>query len=82
MDGFLNQVIQCCLYSGTALLNQLREALSGSKRHRQNHKEFTESFDRNIWQNWNTMVENWQCNPKASNPFEEPITGRRPIISY
>ena len=77
--------IQCRSYSGTALLDQLEKALSASKKHRQNHKEFTEMFNAinsNMTQNWNRMVENWQQDPKALNPFEEPIASRCPIISY
>ena len=70
------------LISGTALLDQLQKALSASKKHRQNHKEFTKTLDREISQDWNRMVENWQQNPKALNPFEEPIASRCPVISY
>ena len=28
------------------------------------------------------MVENWQHNPKAPNPFEEPIASRCPVIAF
>ncbi|HEX3641017.1 MAG TPA: hypothetical protein VHV10_06995, partial [Ktedonobacteraceae bacterium] len=53
-----------------------------SKKHKQNHKEFTDTFPSNIVENWNTMVESWQHNPRALNPFEEPIASRFRIIFY
>ena len=28
------------------------------------------------------MVQDWQSNPKALNPFEEPVASRFPVVSY
>ena len=53
-----------------------------SKKHRQSHKEFTDTFSSSTVQNWHRMVENWQDNPKALNPFEEPIASRCSVILY
>jgi hypothetical protein len=56
-------------------LDSLKEAIAMSQRQQEKHKEFTATFpDGTTWK-WGEMVESWNANQKAPNPYIEPVTG-------
>jgi len=47
-----------------------------SQKQQKNHAEFTATFPSGTTRKWQQMVEDWNANPKASNPYIEPVVGK------
>ncbi len=47
-----------------------------SQRQQKTHNEFTATFPCDTIQKWQRMIEVWNMNRKAPNPYVEPITGK------
>jgi hypothetical protein len=47
-----------------------------SERQQKNHNEFTATFPSDITQKWHRMVEDWNANQTAPNPYMEPDAGK------
>jgi hypothetical protein len=60
---------------------QLKGAIAMSQRQQKNHDEFTATFSIDTIQKWQQIVEDWNANQKASNPYIEPVVGKY-SISY
>ena len=46
-----------------------------SRRQQKNHDEFTATLPSAATQMWRTMVEDWNVNQKAPNPYVEHVVG-------
>lgn len=44
-----------------------------SQTQQENHEEFTATFKSKTIQEWHKMVEDWNANQKAPNPYIEPV---------
>jgi hypothetical protein len=44
-----------------------------SQSQQKNHEEFTAVFESDTIEEWCTMVENWNANRRAPNPYIEPV---------
>jgi hypothetical protein len=47
-----------------------------------NHDDFTAALPSNSIQKWHKMVEDWNVNQKAPNPYIEPVTGKLFLYHY
>jgi hypothetical protein len=47
-----------------------------SQRQQKNHEEFTATFPSDVIQKWHNIVEDWNANRKAPNPYIEPLAGK------
>lgn len=47
-----------------------------SQRQQKNHDEFTATFPTDTILKWQKMVEDWNANRKAPNPYIEPVAGK------
>jgi hypothetical protein len=65
---------------GTYLLAQLKIALTMSKIQQERHEELDSTFPRNIVQKWEKMVNDWNANPSAPNPYVEPVISESPLL--
>jgi hypothetical protein len=57
-------------------LGLLEEAMAMSERQQKNHEEFTAAFPSDTTQKWHDMIEAWNANRKAPNPYIEPVAGK------
>ena len=71
-----NNVLTYYLHSGTSLSDLLKEAVMMSQRQQKNHNEFTATFPSNATLKWQKMVEVWNANRKAPNPYMEPVASK------
>jgi hypothetical protein len=79
---FINILIaRRLMLPGKTLLEQLYKARTMSQRQQLNHDEFTNTFPSEIIQKWEKMVEDWHADPKAPNPYIEPITSKLHVLS-
>lgn len=46
-----------------------------SKRQASVFQQMTSTFPPNVTEGWTKMVEKWENNPKAPNPYKEPQCG-------
>jgi len=46
------------------------------ERQQKNHNEFTATFPSDVTLKWHNMVEGWNVNQKAPNPYLEPDVGK------
>ncbi|KAN0118878.1 hypothetical protein V8E52_004650 [Russula decolorans] len=58
---------------GTGLSDMLKGAITMSQRQQKNHDEFTAIFPSDTIRKWQNMVEDWNANRKAPNPYVEPV---------
>ncbi|KAN0105342.1 hypothetical protein V8E52_011131 [Russula decolorans] len=58
---------------GTGLSDMLKGAIMMSQRQQKNHDEFTAIFPSDTIRKWQNMVEDWNANRKAPNPYVEPV---------
>jgi hypothetical protein len=66
---------------GTALSEQLRTAVMMSQKQQLHHQELTATFNSKIIQEWEKMVESWDNDPRAPNPYMEPIISKSLSLS-
>jgi|HubBroStandDraft_1064217.scaffolds.fasta_scaffold02537_6 hypothetical protein len=45
-----------------------------AKKHAALHEELSATFPPEVVQKWEDMVTAWSANPKAPNPYTEPVT--------
>jgi hypothetical protein len=78
--GFVNSVILIpsssrVLFPGRHLRSKLKEALPASKKHRALLNALSATFSPETIAEWTKMVEDWQEDTSAPNPFEEMALG-------
>jgi hypothetical protein len=64
------------LFVGRHLRSKLREALPASKKHRALLNALSATFPPQTVAEWTQMVEDWQDDASAPNPFEETALGQ------
>ena len=57
---------------GTFLLKRFKEAADMSAKQKQIFDQLSATFAPEIVNKWETMVAEWNANPKAPNPYQEP----------
>jgi hypothetical protein len=72
MSHFFSRV----LFIGRHLRSKLREAIPASKKHRALLNALSATFHPQTVAEWTQMVEDWQEDASAPNPFEETALGR------
>ena len=50
-----------------------------SKKHTEVSDKFSETFPAEVIHKWIKMVETWEANPNAANPYNEPEKSKRLI---
>ena len=58
---------------GTYLLAQLKTALVMAKTHEERHQELDATFPRDVVEKWEQMVESWNADSSAPDPYVEPV---------
>jgi hypothetical protein len=66
----------CTLCTGRHLRSKLNEALPASKKHRALLNALSATFPQQTVAEWMTMVEDWQEDTSAPDPFEETALGK------
>ena len=69
-------------YLGGTLLSWLTNAIKMAQRHRELHQEFSATFPSDVLSKWESMVQEWESNIKAPNPFEEPAIGNKSFSAF
>jgi hypothetical protein len=57
---------------GTLFVKHFEEAVLMSAKHTDVFNKFSATFPPEIIEKWVKMVEKWESNPKAKNPYDEP----------
>ena len=70
------------LCSGTTLLAQLRKATVMSRKQKQNHEEFTATLPLPVVEKWQKMVDDWNADRRAPNPYIEPVVGECDVLTF
>jgi hypothetical protein len=58
---------------GTYLLAQLKTALVMAKTHEERHQELDATFPPDVVEKWEQMVESWNADSSAPDPYVEPV---------
>lgn len=69
-------LVSYCLHLGTSLADLLKEAVVMSQSQQRNHDKFTATFPSGTTQKWEKMVDDWNANRKAPNPYTESVAGK------
>ena len=64
----------CYLRPGTSLLRRFNEAADMSAKQEKIFNRLSATFAPEIVNKWEAMVVNWNANPKAPNPYQEPAS--------
>jgi len=57
-------------------LGLLKQVMTMLQRQQKKHEEFTATFPSKTTWKWHNMVEDWNVNRKAPNPYIEPVAGK------
>lgn len=68
---FLWNVAQTCS-KGTLFAKRFKEAVLMNAKHTDLFDKFSATFPLNVIEKWEKMVETWESNRKAPNPYNEP----------
>ncbi|KAH7904426.1 hypothetical protein BJ138DRAFT_1106840 [Hygrophoropsis aurantiaca] len=60
---------------GTSLYVQLKQALQMEAKHQDLFEKLSATFPPALVTKWEESVTTWEANPKAPNPYEEPVSG-------
>jgi hypothetical protein len=60
----------------------LKGAITMSQRQQKNHDEFTAIFPSDTIWKWQNMVEDWNANRKAPNPYVEPVASKSLLYDF
>ncbi|KAF9039085.1 hypothetical protein BJ165DRAFT_1531200 [Panaeolus papilionaceus] len=59
----------------THLIRRLKEAIKQSKRQEEIYEQLTSTFDERVIDTWSDMMDKWNNDHSAPNPYEEPQCG-------
>jgi len=68
------------LVPGTTLLKRFNEAVLMSVKQTEIFDQLSATFSPETVEKWERIVANWNANPKAPNPYEEPKSRKLPSL--